>query len=352
MQFCTRCVMPSTRPGIKFDEEGVCYPCLNAEKKKDVNWDARKSELRTLCDKHRKDNGEYDCIIPVSGGKDSHVQVWMMKEEMGMHPLLVNVANYSNTRTGTANFQNIQDRFECDCMSLHINHTTAKKEMRKDFEESGSPTRYWDLHVYDYPLTVALKFNIPLIVYGENISYEYGGVDEEETPCAKGQINNGVVKDAISTPAYDDLEPIYLSYYMKWSGWDNMKKAKELGFKSLGDTGEWKREGYIEDYDQIDSPGYLVHPWMKYPKYGHARTTDVASSLIRDGLMSRDYAIHLVKENDWRLDTWAFNDFCNFAGYTSREFWDIVNKFFNPDLFEWKTNRWELKEPIWKESSL
>ena len=351
MQFCKKCVMPDTRPGIKFNEHGVCYPCLNAEEKKHVDWDARKEELKTLCDKHRKNDGTYDCIIPVSGGKDSHVQVKVMKEEMGMNPLLVNVYNYSWTKTGMENFQNIQDRFECDCISLHINHATAKRKTREDFEAIGSPTRHWDSKVYTYPLREAVRRNIPLIVYGENISYEYGGVDEDETPSAKDQTNNGVVLGLGKLEGIESLEPIYLSYFIKWSGWDNAISAKKDGFKSLGDTGEWKREGYIEDYDQIDSPGYLVHPWLKYPKFGHARTTDVACSLIREGKITREYAIQVVKENDWRLDNWAFQDFIKFCGYTPKEFWDIANKFFNKDIFEWKANRWELKEPIWKESS-
>jgi len=343
--------MPDTRPGIKFDEFGVCSPCKNAEKKKEINWKARSAELLALCDNHRKDDGSYDCIIPISGGKDSHVQVHMMKEVMGMNPLLVNVANYSNTRTGAENFRNIQDRFECNCISLNLNHTTAKEMTRKKFFEEGSPTWYWDKQVYVFPLQMAKDIGIPLVVYGENISYEYGGVDEEETPSARDQITNGVVK-GLSAETFEGVEPIYLSYYMKWSGWDNMVKAKTLGFKSLGDTGEWRREGYIEDYDQIDSAGYLVHPWMKYPKYGHARTTDVASNLIREGRISRDYAIQLVKENDWRLDTHAFNDFIKFCDYTPKEFWDIVEKFFNKDIFEKVNNNWQLKEPIWNELSL
>jgi hypothetical protein len=341
--------MPDTRPGIKFNEDGVCYPCLNAEKKKEVDWALRSLELAELCDKHRKNDGSYDCIIPISGGKDSHVQVWKMKVMNDMHPLLVNVANYSNTRTGVENFQNIQDRFECDCISLQLNHTTAKKQTREDFEELGSPTRYWDAHIYLYPLREAERRKIPLVIYGENISYEYGGVDEDETPSAVNQINNGVVSGLEHEQPIEGVKPIYLSYYMKWSGWDNMIKAKTLGFKSLGDTGEWRREGYIEDYDQIDAIGYLVHPWMKYPKYGHARTTDVASSLIREGKMSRDYAIQLVKENDWRLDSHAFNDFLSFTGYKKDEFWNIVNGFFNKDLFDWTGTRWLLKEPIWEQ---
>ena len=371
MQHCVKCVMPDTRPGIKFNEDGVCYPCANAERKKEVNWGARSAELLDLCGKHRKVDGSYDCIVTVSGGKDSHVQVHMLKEVMGMNPLLLNVYNLSWTRTGLQNFDNIQERFGCDCISLHLNRKVARLMTRKAFEKYGSPTWYWDRAVYAYPLQMAIKLKIPLLVYGENINYEYGGTDVKETPSAKDQIYNDVVKpipfedwidDEITikdlqqcvyptAEELEEIEPIYLSYFMEWSGWENAKKAKTFGFKSLGDTGEWKREGYIEDYDQIDSAGYLVHPWMKYPKFGHARTTDIASNLIREGKMSRDYAVQLVKENDWRLDTHAFNDFCAFTGYTAKEFWDIADKFFNKDIFKKTNGQWILKEPIWNESS-
>ena len=120
------------------------------------------------------------------------------------------------------------------------------------------------------------------------------------------------------------LEPIYLSYFMPWSGVHNNVVAKAYGFKEL--CGWESREGYIEQYDQIDAIGYLVHCWMKYPKYGHARATDVASCWIRDGIIDRERAMELVRNNDSKLDERIRNMFCDFCGYTPKEFYDIVLK--------------------------
>lgn len=371
MKYCKRCVIPNTRPGIIFDEEGVCRPCRVAEERKKIDWDKRFDELRKLCDKYRSKNGDhYDCIIAVSGGKDSYFQIYVMKELMKMNPLLVNVYNFSWTNTGWYNFTNMSDVFGCDVISLNLNRKIAKKMLWKAFVEMGSPTWYWDRAVYVFPVRMGINYNIPLIVYGENINYEYGGSQTKETYSAKNQINNDVAKkvdfdfwlddeiamkdlNAIVYPSNDEiekakLEPIYLSYFMRWDGYENMEMAKKYGFKSLDDTGEWKREGYIEDYDQIDAIGYLVHPWIKYPKYGHARATDVASNWIRTGRITRKEGIALVKEHDHKLDKRALRDFLDFVGHSEEEFYSILEKFYNRDIFEKIADQWKLKESIYK----
>jgi N-acetyl sugar amidotransferase len=339
MKRCTRCVMPDTRPGLTFNADGVCQACVRHENRKHVDWKKRYSELEALCEKHRGDGFQYNCIIPVSGGKDSTFQVKVMKEDMGMNPLLVNVSNFSWTYQGRMNYENMLTTFDCECISLNLSPATAKKMFRYSFEKYGSPTWYWDRAVYTYPLYVAAAFHVPLVVYGENISYEYGGPEAEDTPSAKSQILNNVAceySDSEFTAAGVNLErtlwmnptaeisktePVYLSYFVPWSGSRNRAVAEAYGFK-----GGYQRDGYIEDYDQIDAIGYLVHCWMKYPKYGHARATDVASYWIRDGLISRDRAMQLVKEHDHKLDAGIMHDFCEFCGYTVDEFWKIVYK--------------------------
>lgn len=368
MQYCTKCVMPSTRPGISFNESGVCSACVHAEMAKNTNWKKRFQELKKLCNKYRKNNGDYDCIVTVSGGKDSHFQVHLIRDVLKMNPLLVNIYNFSWTDTGLKNFNNLSEQFGCDTISLHLNRKVAKLMTRKAFEELGSPTWYWDRAVYAFPIKLGVKLGIPLIFYGENINYQYGGIQTKETPSALNQINNDVVKDVGGLKYWVDdnifirdlqacvyptkkaikeakLNPVYLSYYVPWSGFNNMVLARQLGFKTLDDTGEWKREGYIEQYDQIDSPGYLVHPWMKFPKFGHCRATDVASSLIRDGIMTREEAITKVNEEDYKLDPKALEDFLNFTGYTKEEFDAIVDKFANLEYVQKIDGIWKLKEP-------
>lgn len=123
-----------------------------------------------------------------------------------------------------------------------------------------------------------------------------------------------------------NLELVYLSYFVSWNSYKNYIFARKRGFHDL--THEWKRTHHIEDYDQIDSRGYLVHAWMKYPKFGHATATDYAARLIRYGLITRDEGIELVKKHDHNLDPKAVKDFIEFAGYTETEFYNIIDKFY------------------------
>ena len=358
---CVKCTIPDTRPGIVFDEQGVCSACRHHENRKNVDWDARNKELVELCNHYRKTDGQYDCIIPVSGGKDSTYQVHVMKNLMGMNPLLVNVSNFSWTQTGLHNYTNMLTTFDCESLSLDLSPATAKKMFRYSFEVYGSPTWYWDRAVYTYPLYIADKLGIPLVVYGENISYEYGGPLASDTPSAIDQIRNSVANSygpedfemagvKIERQRWTDLseevanrtEPVYLSYFVPWSGSRNLLVAKAYGFRELDDYEE--REGYVEQYDQIDAIGYLVHCWMKYPKYGHARATDVTSYWIREGLVTRDRAMELVKKHDHVLDLRVMHDFCEFCGYTHEEFLDIVDRWYNKDLFTGGDTGWILNE--------
>lgn len=370
MKYCKKCVMPDTRPGIVFDGEGVCSACRSYENRKNIDWDARWKEFEQLCDKYRGMNGDsYDCAIAVSGGKDSHFQVHLMKNVMHMNPILFSVEdNFPMTEAGQHNIKNISEEFGCNIISIKPDIRTQKKLMRYMFENYGKPTWYIDRLIYTYPLLMAEKFNTPLLVYGENISHEYGGVDSEDTYSARAQINNGVAvgidedelilsagitaRDLSLTRApeqsvIDNLDPIYISYFLPWNSVANYEFAKKHGFHDL--THEWRRTNHAEDFDQVDSRAYLVHPWLKYPKFGHAFATDYASRFVRYGMISREEAIELVKKHDANLDPFAVRDFCEFCGYTETEFWSIVDGLYNHELFEKNSNGcWELKCPVWK----
>ena len=369
MRYCKKCTMPDTRPGITFDDNGVCCACNRYEQRKNIDWDARWKEFEQLCDKYRGCNGSgnYDCAIAVSGGKDSHYQVHIMKEVMHMNPILFSVEdNFPMTNAGIANLKNISEEFGCPIISYKPNIRAQKILMRAMFEKYGKPTWYIDRYIYTYPLHMALKFNTMLLVYGENVSFEYGGGDDEETYSAKSQINNGVASEfsreellsygvnenelaMLDTPSEDDLkklDPIYISYFLPWNSVKNYEFAKKRGFKDL--THEWNRTHHAENFDQIDSRAYLVHSWMKYPKFGHASATDYTARFIRYGLMTREEAIKIVKERDHVLDPKCVDDFCEFCGYTKTEFWNIVDGLYNRELFEKDMfDRWKLKNAIY-----
>lgn len=370
MKYCKKCVMPDTRPGIKFDKDGICIPCKNHERKRQVDYRARFEELKKICEKYRGMNGSsYDCAIAVSGGKDSHFQVHIMKEVMEMNPILFSVEdNFTMTEAGKHNLKNISETFGCHIISLKPDIKTQKILMRKTFEKYGKPTWFIDRLIYTYPILMALKFNTPLLVYGEDVSYEYGGSDSnKETYSAKQILSNGVASDielnelmgggitkqdldltiAPSKEEINKLDPIYLSYFLPWNSYSNYIFAKSRGFHDL--TGEWDRTMTAENFDQVDSVAYLVHAWMKYPKFGHACATDYAARFIRYGMLSRDEAINIVKQKDHALDPKAVEDFCKFTGYSETEFWTIMDKFYNKDIFKKDDfGKWVLKNPIWK----
>ncbi len=365
MKFCKECIMPDTRPGIQFDENGVCVACIHEKRKKEINWDERYEELKKICDKYRRKNeSDYDCLIAVSGGKDSQYQVYVMKELMNMNPLLVTVQDFfTMTEAGKHNLNNIQESFGCNMFAFKPNRKVGKYLTRKTFEKWGRPLWYVDRLLYTVPLYMAIKFNIPLVVYGENVSYEYGGVDCEETYSAREQINNGVAPNIkledlvdenisyqdlsfLEAPSVEELnkiDPIYLSYFVPWNSVANYEFAKTRGFKDL--TGEWDRTNHIENFNQIDSIGYLLNAWMKYPKFGHAYATDYAARWVRYGLLTRDEAVKLAEEKDHALDPKIVDDFCAFTGYTLSEFYSIIEKHYNKDLFEKNEfGQWRLKK--------
>lgn len=369
MRYCKKCVMPDTRPGLKFNEEGICYPCLNQEKKKGIDWNERWKELERLCDKYRGSNGDYyDCINTVSAGKDSHFQTYILKEKLKMHPLLLMVDNFSWTKTGRQNLSNLRARFGVDLHIMSLNPQVCKKMFRKAFEKLGSPTWYFDLAIYAYPLQMAIKLGIPLIVYGENTTYERGGYLTEETPSALNQINNDVVKpvpweewlsDGLTVRdvqpavyptkeeiAKAELDPVFLSYFTPWSSIENWKFARSVGFKDLNDTGEWHREGMWQQYDQIDTIGYMVHTWMKFLKFGHWIATDYLSLYIREGLMRREEAVKIVIDEEYKLDKKMLKDFIDFCGYTEKEFWQIAERFANRDIVEKRAGVWRLRKDV------
>ena len=333
MRYCKKCTMPDTRPGITFDAEGVCSACRHFENRKNVDWDARFKEFEAYCNKYRGMNGPggYDCAVAVSGGKDSHFQVWMLKEVMHMNPILFSVEdNFPMTQAGIHNLKNISEEFGCTIISCKPNIKAQKILMRKFFEKYGKPTWYVDRLQIENGVAV--------------------GFPMEEL------IGDGVTENDLSLTLAPDaeelkkLDPFYMSYFVPWNSYKNYQIAKAHGFHDL--THEWDRTHHAENFDQIDSRAYLVHSWLKYPKFGHAAATDYTARYIRYGMMTREEAIPIIKARDGKLDPLCVRDFCNFCGYTESEFWAIIDKFYNTDLFEKNAyGEWVLKHPIWEENA-
>lgn len=368
MKYCKKCFMPDTRPGSIFNDEGVCQACRNYEKRETTDWKERKEELVRLCDKHRRQDDYYDCVIPVSGGKDSHFLVYVMKEQMGMNPLLITVGDpFTKTEAGSSNFRNLGDTFGCDHILFNLSIDLFRRVTRIAFEDLGEPLRFVEAAIYTVPLKMAMKLGIPLVVFGENSAYEYGTTDRESYSALEYilrifraididfWLQRGVSKkeaNAIIPPTKEELkavrpEPIFMSYFSPWSSMKHLGIAKRYGFGDLAH--EWKREGCFEDFEQIDSVAYMVHLWLKYPKFGFQRASDIASRRVREGLLSLSEAKELIMEHDHKLDQRAMEDFIKFLGYTPRQFWDITERFWNPEIFEKVDGIWQMRSQIYSE---
>jgi len=348
MEKCVKCGFPNTRPNTIF-ENGVCGACINYGKRSKIDWGERDNKLKVISDAYRRKNG-YDCIIPVSGGKDSYFLAHTVTKELGMHPLLVTVNDsFTHTKAGQANLYNLIKTFNLNHYEYTIGHDTFKRATRIAFEETGESLKFVEYAIYTIPMIIAKRFKIPLIFFGENSAYEYGSTfndDYRANPQITAMvkkikdekewwINKGMKADEVDSiipdlPLDDYVDVVYMSYFRPWSSTKNLEIAKGYGFKTL--EGEWERKGTIENFEQMDSVAYLQHLWMKYPKFGFQRSTDIATRRVREGLLTKEQAEKLIAENDPILDPWALQDFCQTIGYSEKEYWEIVAKHLRSDI--------------------
>jgi len=259
-----------------------------------------------------------------------------------MSPLLVTVTDsFRHTTAGTDNLRNLIERFNLNHWQYTISHDLFTRATKWAFEQTGEALKFVEYAIYTIPYMLAQQMGIGLVVFGENSAYEYGSC-EDNTYVANPALNAMARKieseyefwseGGVTPREVDSIKPkvadyplvMYMSYFIPWSSVDNYEIAKSLGFKDL--TGEWDRMGTIENFEQIDSYAYMVHLWLKYPKFGFQRVSDIASRRVREGRLSLEEAKRLIKEKDKQLDPEALADFCRVCGYTEEKFWDIVEK--------------------------
>ena len=339
--------MPDTRPGSQF-KDGVCGACRNFKTRKDVDWDKRGRELDEVLSRFRGNGRDYDCIVAVSGGKDSY-RIVKEVTDRGLTPLLVTVTDsLDHTTAGVENLRNLISRFGLNHWQYTINHELFIRATRHAFEKSGEALKFVEYAIYTVPYLLGQKLGIPLVIFGENSAFEYGSSPFNEYDAGrhmKAMIEkmarevdeywDGVVEDHevyMIKPSWTNFPMVmYMSYFIPWSSVDNYEIAKQLGFRDL--DGEWDRVGTIENFEQIDSKAYMIHLWLKYPKFGFQRVSDIASRRVREGRLKLEKARKLILDQDPLIDPVALADFCNTLGYTEAEFWDVVhnapwNKFY------------------------
>lgn len=358
IQYCTRCVMPETKPDLYLDKEGVCSACRYFEQRRNIDWDDRRKELEQIMDRYSSQNGtNYDCIIPVSGGKDSHFQVVKMLE-MGVNPLCVTAATDMLTDIGRKNIENIK-RLGVDYIEVTANPQIRKKINRLALVKIGDIS--WPEHVtiFTVPVRIAVQLNIPLIVWGENSQNEYGGPagDAENNILTRrwleefGGLLGFRVSDLIGNesieqkhiiqytyPTDEDMKRcgvtgIFLGYYVPWDGFSNALIAQTHGFTTYHTT----VEGSIVNYENLDNYQTGIHDYFKFLKFGFGRGTDLACLHIRRGRLTREDSINLVKMKDGKFP-WIYlgkplEDILSYIDMTVDEFIKVCDRFTNKKLF-------------------
>lgn len=329
MKICKECGMPDTRPGSEFNN-GVCLACLNYKARTNINWAERQIMLKEICEKRISEKGEYDCVCPVSGGKDSTVIVSELVR-FGMRPLLITVADeFSKTKAGTHNIKNIAEHFNLDHIVFRHTPKTFKSNTLHDFETDLHPLKWIEDKIYSTPIRIAKLYKIPLVFFGENSSYEYGTSNK---------------LDFLHPLSDDEVKVFFFFSFFPYNERETMEKAKINGFRDLDDYDEWFRQGNVENYTQIDSIAYIIQLWTKFPKFGFQRVSDITSRMIRKNQITKQQADLLIKERDYVCDPAAKRDFCKTLGITEMYFDEIVDKHANRNILTKDVNgNWRRKD--------
>ena len=360
IKYCKKCLLPATKPDLFFDESGNCAACISYSNRKDIDWEARETEfvkiLRNINDKKSKDH--WDCIVPVSGGKDSMAQVLKVLE-LGFKPLCVTSTTCDLSEIGRRNIQNIKN-LGVDYIEFSPNPVVRRKLNRIGLEHVGDIS--WPEHVgmFTIPVRAAVQFEVPLIIWGENSQNEYGGPASDAMSNTLNRrwleefggllgfrvsdLNEGFgidSKDLIpyQYPTDEELKDnsvtgLFLGYYFPWDGLSNYLLSQANGFESFGRV----IEGSIVDYENLDNHQTGIHDYFKFLKYGFGRATDLVSISMRRGRLNRAQGLKLVIENDGKFpNTYlgkSLEDILRPIGLTRAEFVSICDRFTNKSLFK------------------
>ena len=351
--------MPDTKPDLSFNAEGVCSACESYDNRKEVNWDSRLKELHQLLDKYRaKDATKWDCIIPVSGGKDSTFQVVKMLE-LGMNPLCVTATTCDLSPIGRRNIENIK-KLGVDYMEFSPNPLVRKKLNRIGLTQVGDIA--WPEHVgiFTIPVRASVQFNIPLIIWGENSQNEYGGpaaasknsvLDRRWLEEFGGLLGlrvtdllgqEGITEKQLipySYPTNEELQKtgttgLFLGHYIKWDGLSNVLISQAHGFEVYPTS----LETTFLNYENLDNHQHGIHDYFKYIKLGFGRCTDHVCLHIRRDRITRVEGCEIVRKHDGKFPASYMGkplyDILDHIDMTVEEFVKICDQFTNKKIFK------------------
>jgi len=390
VQFCKKCTMNNQRPTstiefkqksnekkktLAFDENGVCDACNYAEKKKNINWEDRKKQLANLCNEFRRKDGRYDVIIPGSGGKDSVMAAHVLKYEFDMNPILITWPPALYTDIGFKNFHNWLDSGFAN-YTYNQNRQLHRFLTKNAFLNLGHPFQPFIIGQKNLAPRLSVLLDIPLVIFGENEA-EYGNaIQDNEKPqrdpkyySLESNIQDLVLggipaKELIKDFGFklSDLEayfPVdydkilktgtdvhYLGYYLRWH-------PQEVYYYSVEKTGfmpnHYRTEGSYSKYSSIDDKIDWLHYHTTSIKFGLGRASYDSAQEIRNGDITREEGIALVKRFDGEFPELYIDDCCKYMGISHQEYHDAIEKFRSPHLWEKKYGLWQLKKPIWNQ---
>lgn len=358
LKYCTRCVMPHTKPDLHIDEEGVCNACRSFERRAEIDWDERRRELLEVTGRYRSSDGSnWDCIVPVSGGKDSTYQVLKLLQ-LGLNPLCVTATTCDLSPLGRANIQNIK-ALGVDYVEFSPNPLVRAKLNRIGLLEVGDIS--WPEHagIFTIPVRAAVQFGVQLIVWGENSQNEYGGpaVASDSNVLTRRWLEEfgGLLGLRVTDlPGMEGVEPrhliaytypsdeelarvgvtgIFLGHYLPWDGYANALLSQAHGFTSKATT----VEGSIVNYENLDNYQTGIHDYFKFLKFGFGRGTDIACLHLRRGRLTREDALDIVRLHDGKFP-WAYldkplADILAPLDLTVEEFERVCDQFTNKSIF-------------------
>lgn len=359
ISYCTRCVQPDTKPDLVLDDRGICNACRSYENRVDTDWERRGQQLIEVLNRYRSSEGSnWDCVIPVSGGKDSTFQVVKMLQ-LGMNPLCVTATTCDLTEIGRKNIENIK-KIGVDYLEFSPNKKVRHQLNRIGLTEVGDIS--WPEHVsiFTIPVRVAVEYQIPLIIWGENSQNEYGGPASasdnnvlnrrwlEEFGGLLGlRVTDladiyGIPEHHLipySYPSDEDLEDVgvtglFLGYYLPWDGLTNALFSQAYGFTSYHTT----VEGSCVNYENLDNYQTGIHDYFKFLKFGFGRASDIASLHVRRGRWNREDACKIVRMHDGKFP-WSYlgkdlKEILAPLGISLEEFVSICDRFTNKKIFK------------------
>ena len=356
LRYCIRCLYPSTKPRLTFDETGLCSACQAYDRRPQIDWKARETEFRMLAELAKAERKPYDCVVPVSGGKDSHYQV-LKALEYGLRPLAVTAMTDHLTAIGWRNLQNIAN-LGVDHVMVQVDQKVRRKIARYGLETVGDISWAEHITIFTVPVREAMLRGIPLILYGENPENEYGGPADAQKRAVMtrswleefGGLNGLRVTDLVDaglaareqlhqyTYPLSRIEPsgpqiMFLGHFFPWDSGENVGFAMKHGFQGWGvPSGAWLAG------ENLDNAQTGIHDRMMYLKFGYGRATAQLSMELRRGRISRETALDYVKKYDGTFPSIYVDihlrEVLEAVGLSEDQYFEIERRFANLALFD------------------